>query len=184
MDCPFGATVGSRFSHGRRLGHSFNCFTFAGAANATKRFLESGTDRRFLIRLIDKLCNAGGFQELGKATDNIVVGAFHIACRCEDSFLRVEFANEASEVLGILNVPHKAVVGAEERHLPMRRLARSVAGVVSAAEHTVRTPATIVDMSQVVTCHLGLAGLRRRRDSNRNLDGGLVVDIDLIILIL
>ena len=57
-------------------------------------------------------------------------------------------------------------------------------GIVPASSDAMRAPAAIVDTSKVVLAHFRLAGLRRLWDAHWDLDGGLVIGIDLIVFIL
>ena len=57
-------------------------------------------------------------------------------------------------------------------------------GIVPASSDAMRAPTAIADMSQVVLSHFRLTGLRRFWDAHWDLDGGLVIGIDLIVFIL
>jgi hypothetical protein len=69
-----------------------------------------------LVSLVDQLRDACRLEESGKAGNDFIVSTFTVAGAGEKGSVREEAANQASEVVLILNVAHETVVRAEERN--------------------------------------------------------------------
>ena len=58
-----------------------------------------------------------------------------------------------------------------------------MSGVVPASEHAVRAPTPVIDVCCIVAGNLLVAGLRRRWNGDRHLDGRSVFSINLVVAI-
>ena len=131
-----------------------------------------------------KFRNASRLQEVSKSSDSLVFGSLLIAGRCKDSFARVKSANHACEVFIILHISDKAIISAEQRNPPVSVSLGSVSGVVASTSDTMWTPSPVVDVRQVVTSHLLLAGLWRSWYTMRDPNSRSFICVGFVIVVI